>query len=44
MLVLYLTSGTLQWVVGHLDLLSLLIDLCVVIPQPVVAKDDALLA
>jgi hypothetical protein len=44
MLVLYSVGGTPQWAVRHLDLLSLPIDLQIVIAQPVVAKNDTLLA
>jgi hypothetical protein len=44
MCVLYLTGGTMQWAVRHLDLLGLPVDLWIVVVQPIVAKNDALFA
>jgi hypothetical protein len=42
--VLYSTGGTLQCAVRHIDLLGLPFNLQIVIAQPIVAQDDALLA
>jgi hypothetical protein len=44
MFVFHSTSGTLQWEARYLDLLGQPNDLQIVIAQPVVAKNHALLA